>query len=377
MAGDRADPADRGPALTGPVTEGFDPARTRVFSVSLLAWADSDTFGSFTAEGRRDRELVEAWAARGVPRAKITVLQDQQATRAAVRAAFRAALQQTAPGELLWLYFAGHGMRVSQARDAGMSGAAATYFVPYDGTLDAAATCWGLGEIATEIASEFRGAAVLLTADCCYSGALDAEVAARLSVPAGVLASSDASEQSTGAWTFTDCLLDGLRGSGAADRDRDATIRFSDVAAHAEARLAYLDQQRATAVTRNGLTAAWRLGPLTAPPAPGEGETIEVRYNGRWYRAIVLERRANGQAFVRYAGFNHLFDEWVGADRVRAYTPVVYPVGAAVEARWRRRWYEARVVEVRASLHKIHYTGWSDAYDEWVGSDKLRLPGAA
>ncbi len=358
-----------------PVSAAFDPARTRVFAVGLLAWADSETFGSFTPEGRRDAELVEALAARGVPRGNITYLQDRAATRAAVMAGFAAAVRATQPGEMLWLYFAGHGMRVSVDRDAGMGGAAASFFVPYDGTLDAQATCWGLSSIAEALAA-FRGAAVMLTADCCYSGALDAEVMSRLSAPAAVLASSDASEQSTGAWTFTDCLLDGIRGAAAADRNGDAAVTFADVAAHAEARLAYLDQQRSTAVTRGGFATSWALGPRTSAPVMGEGETIEVRYQGRWYRAIVLERRANGQVFVRYAEFNHLFDEWVGADRIRAYTPVVYAVGASVEARWRRRWYAATIREVRASLHRIHYDGWSDSYDEWVGSDKLRTPGS-
>jgi len=371
--------ADRGAPSTDvpPTSAAFDPARTRVFAVGILAWADSDTFAPFTTDGRRDTTLVESWVARGVPRGNITLLQDRAATRAAVLAAFATAVQATQPGEMLWLYYAGHGMRVAPARNADMAAVPATYLVPYDGTLDGPNTGWSLASIGETLATSFRGSSVLLTADCCYSGALETEVMQRLTVPCGMLASSDASEQSTGAWTFTDCLLDGLRGVASADRDGDAQLTFADVAAYAETRLAYLDQQRSSAVTRGGFSPGWALGPRTTPVMMGAGDTIEVRYQGRWYRAIVLERRANGEAFVRYAGFNHLFDEWVGADRMRPYTPVVYEVGAAVEARWRRRWYAATVREVRASLHRIHYTGWNDSYDEWVGSDKLRRPGSA
>jgi hypothetical protein len=365
---------DAGTVAPGPVEAAFDPARTRVFAVGILGWADMEAFGSFTTEGRRDVTLLDALVARGVPRGNITHLQDRAATRAAVREGFAAAVAATRPGELLWFYYAGHGMRVSTGRDAGMTGATSTYLVPYDGTLDAQATCWGLPEIAATLGRDFRGAAVLLTADCCYSGALSAEVMDRLTVPAAVLASSDASEQSTGAWTFTDCLLDGVRGAAAADRNGDGRVTLADVASHAEGRLAYLDQQRSTVATRGGFASGWYLGPRVSPPVMGEGETVEARSEGRWYRAIVLERRSNGQALVRYAGYNHLSDEWVGPDRVRPYTPVVYPVGQRVEARWRRRWYAATVAEVRATLHKIHYTGWSDSYDEWVGSDKLRMP---
>ncbi len=124
-----------------------------------------------TTDGRRDTTRLEAWVARGVPRGNITLPQDRAATRAAVLAAFAAAVQATQPGEMLWHYYAGRGMRVAPARNADMAATPATYFVPYDGTLDGPDTGRSLASIGETLAGSFRGSSVLLTADRCACAA--------------------------------------------------------------------------------------------------------------------------------------------------------------------------------------------------------------
>ena len=52
-----------------------------------------------------------------------------------------------------------------------------------------------------------------------------------------------------------------------------------------------------------------------------------------------------------------------------------YKVGTKVEILWSGSWYKGAVKEVKGAQYKITYDGWSSSWDEWVGKDRLRLPG--
>ncbi|MGV3658494.1 MAG: Tudor-knot domain-containing protein [Chitinophagaceae bacterium] len=52
-----------------------------------------------------------------------------------------------------------------------------------------------------------------------------------------------------------------------------------------------------------------------------------------------------------------------------------YKKGTKVEILWSGSWYKGSVIEVKDSKYKITYEGWSSSWDEWVGRDRLRLPG--
>src|SRR2546421_12253066 len=74
-------------------------------------------------------------------------------------------------GDMLIFYFTGHG-----AQDE----AGATYFANYDADGDnLAQTALSVKSIFNLIERNFKGTRVLLTADCCYSGALAVEAARR------------------------------------------------------------------------------------------------------------------------------------------------------------------------------------------------------
>lgn len=49
-----------------------------------------------------------------------------------------------------------------------------------------------------------------------------------------------------------------------------------------------------------------------------------------------------------------------------------FQVGDAVEIDWSGMWYKGTVKEVASGKYKVHYEGWSDTYDEWVGPERLR-----
>ncbi len=136
-------------------------------------------------------------------------------------------------------------------------------------------------------------------------------------------------------------------------------------------------------------------------------DVVEVAYAGAWYKAKVIEVEA-ARWKISYDGYGSHWDEWVGADRLRrpAAAQVVpapavapappaaaaapspaglqtrvatdFPVGGVVEVLSSGKWYGAKVLEAdTARGWKIHYDGYSDSWDEWVGRDRIRAPQAA
>src|SRR5262249_3554999 len=102
---------------------GWHPKRTWVVVVGVLEWQQSKNFASFPQKDRRDAELVDFFRASGVPAAQVIFLKDRQATRRNIDNALAKVLTQTRKGDLLFLYYAGHG---TKGKDN------AVYFANYD-----------------------------------------------------------------------------------------------------------------------------------------------------------------------------------------------------------------------------------------------------
>jgi hypothetical protein len=47
-------------------------------------------------------------------------------------------------------------------------------------------------------------------------------------------------------------------------------------------------------------------------------------------------------------------------------------VGASVSVEWNQGWYPATILEAKGDQYKVHYTGDSGAWDEWVGPTRMR-----
>ena len=43
------------------------------------------------------------------------------------------------------------------------------------------------------------------------------------------------------------------------------------------------------------------------------------------------------------------------------------------EVLWNGTWYAAEVLETKDGKFSIHYTGYGDNWNEWVGHDRIRL----
>jgi hypothetical protein len=56
-------------------------------------------------------------------------------------------------------------------------------------------------------------------------------------------------------------------------------------------------------------------------------------------------------------------------------TIAAFEVGDLVEVEWEGTWYGAAVMETAAGEYFIHYDGYDNSWDEWVGDDRIRYPG--
>jgi hypothetical protein len=284
----------------------WQPQRTWVFIVGILKWEDSQTFPSFPQANRRDAQLADFFRREGVPSNQLVYLQDAQATIRRVHEKFTQILSQTREGDLLFVYFTGHGYKSEDERT--------TFFATYDAGENAAG--WSTRSIVSDINGKFRGSRVLLTADSCYSGELvkDARrLDARISYAA--LASATAEQTSTENWTFTEMLLSGLRGKAYTDLDGDGDITLDEIAENERRDMAFAEEQQA-AFAVNGLSPDIVMANAPHATNPAIGRRVIVRSEGDWYKARVIDARGN-RLLVHYFGYEDSDDEWVLARQIR------------------------------------------------------------
>ena len=351
----------------------WDPEHTWVFAVGILEWEHSEIYASFPAamKDRRDAQLVEYFKDAGVPDEQITYLQDSAATKKLIQREFRALLDNTDEGDLLVFYFAGHGSRDADSGE--------TWFANYDAG-QSEASAWNIRSIFTAIDNHFSGNRVLMLADCCHSGALYDECRRRnrddgdTELAYTALTSSYSHNTSTGNWTYTDSLLAGLRGESQVDLDHDEIVELHELAQYTDLELAFLEGQKSMFFAAGAFPRAARLAWVEDELVPRIGQRVEVECKGRWYRAKIIDVDSD-QVEVHYAGFGNSWNEWVGPERLRPYQPAQFAEGDQVEVQWKRdkKWYPGTVRKAWYGLHLIHYDDYEASSDEWVGPGSVRL----
>ncbi len=362
--------ADRPASLVAPHTTPpgilpgprWNPAGTWVFAVGILEWQRAGSYAPFPTAGRKDAVLMDRFRARGVPPEQIVMLNDRAATHDELPRALARVLARTRPGELLFFYYAGHG----SLDDAG-----AMFMIPYDTGAALATTAWPLSAALAQIDATHRGP-VLLAGDCCHSGAMVTAASRPHPVPYAAIASSLSSEASTGAWTFTECLIAGLEGTAPASASSGGQVTLASLADYAVTRMAYEEEQLASFAAGTGFPSELQLGPGVVRVDARVGTYVKVRWHDRWFRSRIDDVRSDGQLRVHYVGYPVTDDEWVTAARVQPYAPTQFAVGTRVDAEWHRRWYPAVVLEARLGIHHIHYDGFGNEWDEWVSSRRIR-----
>jgi hypothetical protein len=343
---------------------GWQPEKTWVFVVGVLSWKNRDMFGSFPVKNRRDAALVDHFKQRGVPEKQIVYLQDKQATQQRIDREFSTALKKLRSDDLLIVYYAGHGSRSEDGDDV--------YLASYDAG-DDDVEGWSINSIPGKIKSESKCARVLWFLDCCYSGQAALALTKQKGRPAyACVTSSSASESSTGHWTFSDALLDSLRGVSFVDLNHDGSVTLAEFAAHLSADMSLAEEQLSTFATTEGFEPEMVLASAKPLANPKIGERAKAKDAGSdWYAGRIVEAR-DEEFKLHFIGYEDDEDVWVAPADLRPIKPVQYAIGKRVEVSWKKKWYPATILKVKDGIHLIHYTDYEAKWDEWVPSKRIR-----
>ena len=308
------------PAYAQPaVKPAWNPQKTWVFFAGLLEWKDKANFSSFPQANRRDAILLDQLRKSGVPESQIVYLKDSEATTANIRAKLTAHLSKAKPGDWAFVYYCGHGYKAENA-DA--------YLASYDTAGENLG--WSVGSIPDTIDASFKGSHAIIALDNCYSGSIkDAVLAKKRRISYAVFASSLASEQSTGNWTFTEALISAFRGAATPTITGTPPSPWPS-SAQTPARICY----SARSSSQPSVLPA-RFDPETviakspAAAGPRVGERVESYSIDGWYKGIIID--AEGSKFmVHYFGYEDAEDEWVVPKMIRQAKTVQYAVGRRV-----------------------------------------------
>ena len=176
-----------------------------------------------------------------VPDDNMLLLLNEGATEFAIENALFNFLQRPAPGDVVYVFFAGHGMP-EQALDRGPQ-----YLLPYDASVGQfAATAIQMSRIQDALQS--TRADVILFVDACRSGGVPSFNAslmesAQLTGASSVIVAAGSGEGALeddsfggGHGVFTHSLLEGL--AGAADADGDRIVELAELFEHTRGRVA-------------------------------------------------------------------------------------------------------------------------------------------
>jgi hypothetical protein len=341
----------------------WNPKKTWVFFVSLLEWKNAEDFEPFPKENRKDLVLLNVLKQKGVPETQIVGLKDRQATNANIQSSFKTFLGRVPADGWILIYYSGHGYQLDSRE---------TYFASYDAGITSNKS-WAAKSIpaSIELYSKSRHAVIMI--DSCYSGAVaDAVKNRRPKVSYAVFASTLANSSSTGNWTFTESLIYGFRGDASADRNRDGKINFGELKQNSYDDMLFAEEQLAQTILTGDFTEQSEITLAKKTTAPRVGDRIEAYDGDDWYRAIITDARS-GEYKVHYYGYEYEYDEYVSADRIRpAQAAKQFRIGEEVEVVSDEEWYPARVLKVVGGAHLVTFEHYSDEWNEWVSSDKIR-----
>jgi hypothetical protein len=344
---------------------GWQPARTWVFAVGVLSWKHSETYGSFPVKNRRDNALVDFFKQKGVPDSQIVYLQDKQATQKRIDSAFTEQLKKLGPDDLLIVYYAGHGSQSDEGDDV--------FLASYDAG-DKGVDGWSINSIPGKINAS-QCSRILWFIDCCYSGQAGLAIAKQTKGPAyAAVTSSAASESSTGHWTFTEALLDALRGVSYVDLNHDGSVTLAEFADHVQADMNSAEEQRSTFEHTRAFDPDTVLAAAKPLANPRIGERAKARDSeGDWYACRIIDAR-DEKVRIHFIGYEDDEDVWVNPADLKPIKPVAFAKGAKVDVLWKKHWYPATVLQAKDGVHLIHYTEYESKWDEWVPSRRMREP---
>jgi hypothetical protein len=267
--------------------------------------------------------------------------------------------------DLLIVYYAGHGTKSDDGNDV--------FLASYDAG-DDEVEGWSVNSIPGKINGS-KCSRVLWLIDCCYSGQAGLAITKQSKGPAyAAVTSSAASESSTEHWTFTEALLDALRGVAYVDLNHDGAVTLSEFATHVEADMNAAEEQRSSFAHTKSFDAEMVLAPAKPLANPRIGERAKARdSNGDWYACRIIDTR-NEKLKIHFIGYENDEDIWVAPEDLETIKQFRYATGTKVEVLWKKHWYPATVLQAKDGVHLIHYTEYEAKWDEWVPSRRIREP---
>ena len=187
------------------------------------------------------------------------------------------------------------------------------------------------------------------------------------------LTSAEASNLSTVNWTFTQTVIDGLRGDGLMDDDSDRRVDLGELRARVASEMKYREKQRSGFHARG---VSERAVLATAEPAErGTGPFAAGSYVlaswGKSERIAEVRRAGRKQSEVRFYLYNHSEDQTLDNAGVGPLRFRKYPKGAKLKVTWGGKLWDAVVLKTDGEFHYITYPGWPSYWDEWVMSDRI------
>lgn len=345
-----------------------DPLKTRIVISGVLQWEDPSV-STFSDENRKDQELNDLFSTLGLPDSATTILLDSQATLERMNKAIKRQMKACTEESTFIFYYAGHGSKIDNDY----------YFCNYD-MAKQTNTWFDVNSLYDLAAENFKGKRIILLADCCYSGALlyVGEKIASLGKEVIVLTSASSSNISTGNWTYTQTLLDNLRGDAFADRDANGSITLLETAAEIKEAMKYREYQL------NGF-AYYGIDPKevliaksnssvqnTVKSAISLGEYVYTTdAKGQWKSARVISTTGSDYT-CQFYNYSTKEDVERPAKNVREVYFPVYKTGDKIEVEWEGKYYPAEIVKTDDVFMYIHYTGYDASYDEWVMYDRVK-----
>jgi hypothetical protein len=309
----------------------------------------------------------------GVPQSNMTLLLDKKASLKAIRTALKKAVGMTAEDETLVFYYAGHGMRLKKE----------VFFINYDAnTSKAEETAFSLSEL-ENTCTKLKGH-ILLMADCCYSGELSS-VSRKLGtkgVKAASASSAEASNESTENWTFTQTLIDALKGSSMSDHNKDGKIDLKELNLEVKEAMRHREKQR-SANSYDGITGDYVLCHKTLKEDFNEIPSWATQKFKRG-TYVMAENVSNEppqcgrviggdseKLLIRFYNYNKALDKPVTKSKIALSTFETFPEKSEVKVLQKCKEWDAIVIESSDGFHLVTYPGWGEEWNEWLMSDRI------
>jgi hypothetical protein len=200
-------------------------------------------------------------------------------------------------------------------------------------------------------------------------------------VPSFSLTSATKATTSTGNWTFTQCVLDAFSGLPLMDINRDGAITLGELGTEVSNTMLHIEGQQSdfySSGTDNDLVICKTDKRLNNSKDLKFPLGSYVRVKNRFGRVVAVSEKEPKEydvVFFTYAQKKvRRYNESEMRPSQRGFKQRTLEQQSNCSVKWRGQWYPARVIRETNGRWFIHYVNDDDAWDEWVGVNRIRFP---